>query len=53
MARESAYQEKIHFREFINVRGRDLGMEGTRRGREGARKIFENRARSGLRNARL
>jgi hypothetical protein len=28
-------------------------MEGTRRGRESARKIFEKGARSGQRNARL
>jgi hypothetical protein len=33
--------------------GRDLGMEGTRRGRESARKIFEKGARSGQRNPRL
>jgi hypothetical protein len=26
---------------YIDVRGRDLGMEGTGRGRESARKIFE------------
>jgi hypothetical protein len=39
-------------REYI-VRGRDLGMEGTRRGRESARKILERGARSGQRNARL
>jgi hypothetical protein len=32
------------------VWGRDLGMEGTRRGRESARKIFE---RSGERNDRF
>jgi hypothetical protein len=40
-------------REDIDVRGRDLGMERTRRGRESARKIFERGARSGQRNARL
>jgi hypothetical protein len=28
-------------------------MEGTRRGRESARKIFERSARNGQRNARL
>jgi hypothetical protein len=39
-----------HDREYIDVWGRDLGMEGTRRGRESARKIFE---RSGERNSRL
>jgi hypothetical protein len=33
------------------VRGRDVGMEGTRRGRESARKIFEMGARSRQRNA--
>jgi hypothetical protein len=38
---------------YIDVRGRDLGMEGTRRGRESARKIFERGARSGQRNAKL
>jgi hypothetical protein len=38
---------------YIDIRGRDLGMEGTRRGRESARKIFERDARSGQRNARL
>jgi hypothetical protein len=35
------------------VESRDLGMEGTRRGRESTRKIFERGARSGQRNARL
>jgi hypothetical protein len=30
-----------------------MGMEGTRRGRESARKTFEKGARSGQRNARL
>jgi hypothetical protein len=40
-------------REYIDGRGRDLGMEGTRRGRVSARKIFERGARSGQRNARL
>jgi hypothetical protein len=38
---------------YIDVQGKDLGMEGTRRGRESARKIFEKGARSGQRNARL
>jgi hypothetical protein len=38
---------------YIDVRGRDLGMEGTRRGRESARTIFEGGTRSGQRNARL
>jgi hypothetical protein len=38
---------------YIDVRSRDLGMEGTRRGRESARKIFERGARSGERKARL
>jgi hypothetical protein len=38
--------------EYIDVRGRDLGMEGTRRGRESARNIFKRGARSGQRNAR-
>jgi hypothetical protein len=32
---------------------KDLGMEGTRTGRETARKIFERGARSGQRSARL
>jgi hypothetical protein len=36
-----------HFREYIDVWGRDLGMKETRRGRESARKIFERGARSG------
>jgi hypothetical protein len=36
-----------HGRERIDVRGRDLGMEGKRGGRESARKIFEVGARSG------
>jgi hypothetical protein len=36
-----------------NFRRRDLGMEGTRRGRKSARKIFERGARSGKRNTRL
>jgi hypothetical protein len=40
-------------REYIDVWGRDLKMEGTRRGRESARKIFERGARSGERSARL
>jgi hypothetical protein len=38
---------------MTRVESRDLGMEGTRRGRESARKIFEKGARSGQRNARL
>jgi hypothetical protein len=42
-----------HDRENIDVRGRDLGMEGTRRGNESARKTFERDTRSGQRNARL
>jgi hypothetical protein len=33
------------------ARGRDLGIEGTRRGRECARKIFERGASSTQRNA--
>jgi hypothetical protein len=37
---------------YIDVWGRDLGVEGTRRGRESGRKIFERGARSGQRNAR-
>jgi hypothetical protein len=37
----------------IDVRGRDLGIEGTRRAGETARKIFERCARSGQSNARL
>jgi hypothetical protein len=32
---------------IIDVGDIDLGMEGTRRGREDARKIFERDARSG------
>jgi hypothetical protein len=35
------------------IRGRDLGMEETRRGRESARKIFERGARSGQSNTRV
>jgi hypothetical protein len=38
---------------YIDVRGRDLGMEGTRRGRESAGKIFKRGARSGERNTGL
>jgi hypothetical protein len=33
--------------EYIDVRGRDLGIEGTRRGRESARKIFKRNIRNG------
>jgi CRISPR/Cas system-associated protein Cas5 (RAMP superfamily) len=33
--------------EYIYERGRDLGMERTRRSRESPRKIFERGARSG------
>jgi hypothetical protein len=44
--------DREHDREYIAVRVRDLGMEGTRRGRESARKIFERGARSEQRNAR-
>jgi hypothetical protein len=39
--------------ELIDVRSRDLGMEGTRGGKESARKIFEMGAGSGQINARL
>jgi hypothetical protein len=42
-----------HDGEHIDVRGRDLGMEGTEKGRESARKIFERSAGSRLRNARF
>jgi hypothetical protein len=35
------YEEVSGDRGYINVGGRDLGMEGTTRGRESARKIFE------------
>jgi hypothetical protein len=42
-----------HDWEYIDVRGRYLGINGTRRGRESARKIFERGARSGQRNAKL
>jgi hypothetical protein len=35
-----------HDREYIDVWGRDLGMERIRRGRESARKIFERGART-------
>jgi hypothetical protein len=35
------YEEVSEDRGYINVGGRDLGMEGTTRGRENARKIFE------------
>jgi hypothetical protein len=53
--------DKSHMREIVmmfesmveSLRGRDLGKEGTRGGRESARKIFEMGARSGQRNARL
>jgi hypothetical protein len=37
----------------IDVRGRGLGMEETKRGRESARKIFERGDRNGQRNAKL
>jgi hypothetical protein len=37
---------------YIDVWGRDLGIEGTRRGRESARKKFEKGFRSRQRNAR-
>jgi hypothetical protein len=50
LARETnAFIECIleHDREHIGVRGRDLGIEGTRRGRESARKIFKRGARRG------
>jgi hypothetical protein len=40
-------------REVISGGIRDLEMEGTRRDRESARKIFERGDRSGQRNARL
>jgi hypothetical protein len=40
-------------REYTDVRGRGLGMEGITEGRESAWKIFEMGARSGQRNARL
>jgi hypothetical protein len=40
-------------RKSILMGGRDLAIEGTRRGRESAGKIFEMGARSGQRNARL
>jgi hypothetical protein len=36
-----------------DVGGRGLRMEGTRRGRENLREIFERSARSGRSNARL
>jgi hypothetical protein len=42
-----------HYREYIDVGGKDLGMEGTRRGGESARKIFQRGARNGQKNARL
>jgi hypothetical protein len=43
----------IMFESMIeSVRDKDLGMEGTRRGRESAKKIFERGARRGQRNAR-
>jgi hypothetical protein len=38
---------------MYDVRGRDLGIERTRGGRECARKMFEMGARSGQRDARL
>jgi hypothetical protein len=43
----------MYDRKYIDVWGRDLGMEGTRSGRESVRKIFESVSRSGQRNARL
>jgi hypothetical protein len=42
-----------HDRDYVDVNGIDLRMEGTRRCRESARKIFERGARSGQRNSRL
>jgi hypothetical protein len=55
---ERWFQEKNddvwdHGRKSIDVRGRDLGMEGTREGKFSAREIFEIGARSGQRNTRL
>jgi hypothetical protein len=38
---------------YIDVRVRDLGIEGTRSGRESTRKIFERGARSGQPITRL
>jgi hypothetical protein len=38
---------------YIDVRGRDLEIEGTRRCRESVRKIFDRDARSEQTNARL
>jgi hypothetical protein len=40
-------------RESLLMGGQRSAIEGTRRGRESARKIFEMGARSGQRNARL
>jgi hypothetical protein len=40
-------------RRMMMFKSKDLGMEGTRRGRESARKIFERGARSRQRNVKL
>jgi hypothetical protein len=42
-----------HGGERADVRSRDMGMEGTGGGGEGAREIFEMGARSGQRNTRV
>jgi chemotaxis receptor (MCP) glutamine deamidase CheD len=41
------------FESMIERRSRDLGMEGTRRGRERVKKIFGRGAKSAQRNAKL
>jgi hypothetical protein len=55
---EERTTDKAHIKEIVCLGNRrdkdkDLGMEGTRTGRETARKIFERGARSGQRSARL
>jgi hypothetical protein len=42
-----------HDREYIDVRGRALGMERTRRGKESTRKIFEKGQRNGRKSVRV
>jgi hypothetical protein len=50
----SDFRRRMMMFESILMYGAEIwGMEGTGRGRESARKIFERGARNGQRNARL
>jgi hypothetical protein len=51
--REENDDVREHGGERADVRSRDMGMEGTGGGGEGAREIFEMGARSGQRNTRV